>query len=279
MHVTHYDKAAKIISKNTEYIFNANKKPMQDRRNYTIADAAGPICDNIHYKPSTDDTFPGYLSWWSLDLQADLPNLDDKFRTADPTYLFQSQDEQKSRYGNVKFSANLKVIVEAYKKYFKAEKVEVRFKRAGTLRYVQEIEYLIIVCAVIDGNDSFPQYESLQPGDDCWLHITKPRHISKASWDHYAIAFHFPPNVSPVTTGRDDQPNIKIKKKEVSICDKVIHATEICVRKTHEDWTIRLGNQCNYGTKIDEKKVKDEITNRADDTGLVKDIEKLAIKK
>ena len=127
----------------------------------------------------------GYFSWWSIDT-ADSPITK---RIHSPSRQFKNE----SIYGTVKFSINLEQIEKSYIESYNTSKFRIKrllYKKGGTLRYSNEVCYVIIVCIEINGRDPFPDLPTMILHSRSELPIKRPS--SKQTWDTYTFAFHFP---------------------------------------------------------------------------------------
>ena len=101
----------------------------------------------------TDSVFPGYLSWWGIDVRDWYKKDDCKLLQSIsrervngryvPGYL---AAEPESPYGSVAFSIKLSDILSDYKKARNIRGARVCLKVAGTLRYRKKICYVVFVC-------------------------------------------------------------------------------------------------------------------------------------
>ncbi len=181
------------------------------------------------YKCTGDDTyekisnahsvFPGYLSWWGIDVR-------DWYREED-CELFKRVSKfsqnvyvagylaatPQSRYGNVAFSIKLPDILKDYQKARESDQM-VCLKVGGTLRYQNEICYVVIVCLKDDvaltdmPNIAGPKFESngLVDGNGLVINYDKTPKFNAANiitsdynerppvfygWEQLVFAFYF----------------------------------------------------------------------------------------
>lgn len=171
-HFTHDEQAAKI-QQLTSCTFIPKKKHGKslsfDRKSYMICNPTDKVPNDetqYRYISESDELIPGFLSWWSIDI-------DESCR-----FHYNSQDLQKSTgkyyvhdgfikphqscYGNVMFSIDLPQLLQCYQKAFEDKPLpRILLRCGGTLRYKREIMKVIIVCREEDlpGYPEFPTGE------------------------------------------------------------------------------------------------------------------------
>ena len=179
----------------------------------------------------TDSVFPGYLSWWGIDVRdswhegRSIVSWNERNGRYVPGYL---ATKPQSPYGSVAFSIELSDILKYYKRARKSDQgAEVCLKVGGTLRYRHEICYVVIVCLKDDelgdmprriAGHKFPQFVSNGLVDNKGIVIDrnmtpefiatniiksarndngKPKRGQRYAWDNYSweqlvFAFYFP---------------------------------------------------------------------------------------
>ncbi len=161
-HVTH-ELEAYIIQSGSSFEFAPRLKlgKAYDNDGSPLGTTYKEISKNRYQKiPRSKDNpvFPGYLSWWGIDTREWLEN--------DPDTMHTIQDYQRrkcylhnylaippeSMYGNKAFSIKMEDILQDYKRSRADQKEKMLCLRGGgTLRYRNEICYVIMVC--MEGDD------------------------------------------------------------------------------------------------------------------------------
>ena len=214
-HVTHEQAADKIIHKDHDqdyYIFKPNKKCGKVQgigATYTICeptDQPPSVETTYRYLSSNESVFPGYYIWWSID--------HDNYPPSSSEYYFSHFFSPSSRYGNSKFSGNIKELLQCYQEAYIKDKVDpltrIQFRCGGTLRYRREICKVVIVCTDEHPlpEDEFPrmwQGHGFRYNKDGKITFVEPIEVmirngvsgvrgpyKPYSWDTYAFAFYFP---------------------------------------------------------------------------------------
>ena len=187
---------------------------------------------------SQEDLFPGYYSWWSVDLE-DYPQECEY-------YYFSQFYTSSSRYGNNKFSGNIVELLQCYQKAYNINPLpRIQFRCGGTLRYKQEICKVVIVCtdAYPLPEDEFPpMWESdlVKVEEAGKIKITKAVSFLEVrihsgvtglkehyvppgySWDTYAFGFYFP----------DDTYSLKCSASVIQR-STVRHGKHQCIKKEY----------------------------------------------
>ncbi len=270
-HCTHTEEAKKITTENG-YIFIPKEKVAK--------------LESVKYDPTSGGSdpspvselngaiFPGKLSWWGINPQQWYENdpqkqyLKDKLKKLEkcqdheviyvPVYL---QARPNSHYGNFSFTCSIDTILRKYtssRSECASGSVDVYFRKAGTLRYRNEVCYVVFVCTGNDldedGIKKMPplndaKSEAFQVfkhngfldeegkvvgtvGEDIdWQEV--PRFVSRYpvravyhdinknsfySWDNLSFAFYFP---------KDSADHFSFNKKDI-IKDKVRHLASYC---------------------------------------------------
>ena len=196
----------------------------------------------------TDSVFPGYLSWWGIDVRDGYvgSKLQQDVLQNEPSGRYVAEYLKippNSPYGNVAFSIKLSDILKYYKNARNSDHDQVCLKVGGTLRYRYEICYVVIVCLIDDDDDAlrdmpsvvgrFPQFVSNGLVDDNGFVIDRKKtpefkadNIIKSikagedrtgrnrfnydyhSWEQLVFAFYFP------TNGQNLVCNTKVKKTD-----------------------------------------------------------------
>ena len=250
-HITH-DQPARDITREVEY-FNFkpaqkkgkahyNKKGLPIGETYIMLGEATekPPTTETKYRrvSSQEDLFPGYYSWWSVDLE--------DYSQESQNYYFSQVFTSSSRYGNNKFSGNIIELLQCYQKAYDINPLPcIQFRCGGTLRYKQEICKVVIVCtdAYPLPEDEFPVMWEGHPiiteeADEIKLlrsvetlevviknGITgakTSRRYTPYSWDTYAFGFYFPYESYTLKC-----PKSVIKQSEFD------HDERSCVKKVH----------------------------------------------
>jgi len=173
--------------------------------------------------PETDTVLPGYYSWWGISLSADWEGaMEDprrkiqRERITYGTYVANYLKEPvESCYGNNEYSVTFENILQCYAKSRHCSVEEIYLKLAGTLRYKQEICYVIVICIHTDLR-SLLHFQNLTPNEsevfnpkglladngsikNCRaVPVFKTRYPVKwcernpCSWENMAFAFYFP---------------------------------------------------------------------------------------
>ena len=238
-HVSHNMEAEGIKCTSSSY-FTYTFKPRQKVGKAYIKDGR-PLGESYkevcHYKydhiPATESVLPGYYSWWGVSLtgvpeakrirQAIKKQLNrHKYELAD--YL---KDPPESRYGNNEFSTKLSTILQHYCRSRQCLMKEAYLKLGGTLRYRQEICYVIVICTeedlgrlsdfpnldprkseVFDSNGllsengniknfrAVPIFETAYPVQACNDH--------SCSWEAIAFALHYPSSDNVIRCHKDN---------------------------------------------------------------------------
>ena len=128
--------------------------------------------DNYEEIRDSDRVFPGYLSWWGIDVKRWYIEYEEGAKLRDsileerdngryvPTYLAYPPESQ---YGNRAFSTSLSQILQDYSTARQGQTP--CLKVGGTLRYRNEICYVIVVCTEEDNlempavNADYPQFQ------------------------------------------------------------------------------------------------------------------------
>ena len=124
----------------------------------------------------TEPIFPGFYSWWSIDYSTITDSegktlgsaiLDETIglalkgiRVTVPEYL---ATVPKSRYGNCAFVCNFSDLLAAYAESRGKETSDISIRKGGTLRYKQEICYVLIICIDPDDKTELKDFRLLQP--------------------------------------------------------------------------------------------------------------------
>ena len=217
-HTTHYSEAETIVD--SKFEFKAKEK-MEPHKSYSYK------CTNR--KKQRYEEMPkfcsGYFSWWSIDT-ADSPVTK---RIHSPSQQFKNE----SIYGTVKFSINLEQIDKSYLESYNISKFRIKrvlYKRGGTLRYSNEVCYVIIVCITINGRDPFPDLPTMMLHSRSKLPIKQPSSNSKQTWDTYTFAFHFPED-HPTNSFSLNPQDVHISSVEHPFCLKRIREIGFVCRK------------------------------------------------
>lgn len=204
-----------------------------------------------------EHVLPGHYSWWGIHLQEDdiveikeaVQNLE-----ANKVYVVNYLKYPRvSRYGNQEFYADLKDLLVCYGQSRKCNIDDIYLKVGGTLRYRNEICYVIIICTQND--DDLGIFPNIDPGDTQIFDLKglvsqegsvanryviptfKPRYVLKSmypgptyfSWEGLAFAFYFP----------EDQnfefPELSVAESPVA-CNEIIHPENICASKKSPHW-------------------------------------------
>ncbi|XP_064402801.1 uncharacterized protein LOC135348504 [Halichondria panicea] len=177
VHITHPTQARHIEQvPNRRYKFipkmKCGKSYNEERIGETYVHIGGEKFEEI---TSKDSVFPGYLSWWGIDVRGWYEDGCQLLQSISreringryvPGYL---AAEPESPYGSVAFSIELPDILRDYKKARNIQGARVCLKVGGTLRYRKEICYVVIVCLKDDNElgdmpsiagPKFPQFVS-----------------------------------------------------------------------------------------------------------------------
>ena len=174
-HITHRFEARSISSKRGRFTFIPNQK---FGKSFDYADERVGVTykyksNNTYEKISSSAlVFPGYLSWWGIDVQElyaeeeDCELLDSILEERSngryvPGYLAENTESQ---YGDRVFSIELSDILQDYSRARRGRTP--CLKVGGTLRYRNEICYVVMVCTEEDRLDmpsitnGSPQFQS-----------------------------------------------------------------------------------------------------------------------
>lgn len=172
-HVTHDREAEGIKHTGAYFTFKARQKCgkayIKDGR--PLGESYKEVCPYQYEQiPETEPVLPGYYSWWGISLtgvseakkirqaiERELKRHRYELSLAD--YL---KDPPESRYGNNEFSTKLANILQSYWRSRQCRTREVYLKRGGTLRYRQEICYVIVICTKED-LDRLSDFPNLKP--------------------------------------------------------------------------------------------------------------------
>ena len=238
-HITH-DEEYREITKDTEYVFKPRQKfgkvgypnniGEQMGKSYVRCGVPSALPPNHQTKyqcvREDEEVLPGYYIWWSIDHlcfpTVYYSKLTKTIRSEKYGYYSSEPFRMpiKSHYGNHKITCNLKELLQCYQTAYGSPLPRIEFRCGGTLRYRNEICYVVIVCAeknlskeefpvmweevLKDGYGSDGKVESIElpqviirngilgyyegyVGDSVW-----DRDTDYFSWDTYAFAFHFP---------------------------------------------------------------------------------------
>ena len=191
VHITHPTEARHIEQvPNRRYEFIPKKKYgksyqySEGRFGETYEHIGDDNYKEILYK---DLVFPGYLSWWGIDVR--------DWYKKDGCQLLQSISRERvngryvpgylaakpeSPYGSVAFSIQLSVILSDYKKARKSNQ-GVCLKVGGTLQYRKEICYVVIVCLEDTDDDAFRET----------LNIAGPKLVSNGLVDSNGVVIDY----------------------------------------------------------------------------------------
>lgn len=170
-HVTHDIEAEGIERTGTHFTFKARQKCgkayIKDGRQ--LGESYKEVCPYEYDQiPETEPVLPGYYSWWGISLTGvseakkvrqaiERKMKRHRYELAD--YL---KDPPESHYGNNEFSTELTNILQYYQRSRQCYKRDVYLKRGGTLRYRQEICYVIVICTKED-LDRLSDFPNLNP--------------------------------------------------------------------------------------------------------------------
>ena len=222
-HITHIQSVREITKEEGYFNFkparqtgkaNYNKEGLPIEETYIMLGEATeePPTTETKYRrvSSQEDLFPGYYSWWSVDL--------DDYPEECEYYCFSQFYTSSSCYGNNKFSGNIVELLQCYQEAYNTKPLPcIQFRCGGTLRYKQEIRKVVIVCtdAYPLPEDEFPlMWESypvkieeagkikistavnfLEVKIHSGVTGLKENYVpTKYSWDTYAFGFYFPDN-------------------------------------------------------------------------------------
>ena len=227
-HITH-DEEYKEITKDTKYVFKPRQKfgkvgyrnhfREQVGKSYVRCDVPSALPPNYQtdYRCVREDEeiLPGYYIWWSIDHSC-IPTMDLTKTIRSGYYSSEPfQTPIKSHYGNHKITCNIRELLQCYQNAYGSPLPRIEFRCGGTLRYRNEICYVVIVCAVHPDSEhslsNFPvmnlevQYglnEEVVSVETPQLRICNGisgvyyHHVDlenkSYSWDTYAFALHFP---------------------------------------------------------------------------------------
>ena len=195
---------------------------------------------------------PGYYIWWSIHVD-NADNPDDL-----PPYIVKLSipfiHPPQSRYGKKRISTSSLHLLQSYQDGFvnNGHYPHLQFRNGGTLRYMYEICYVVIVCAeghFTGADDDYPHFPAfnIEYADDSgritsvgqWSvtirngKSTVRKHPDRLdpsipfSWDHYAFAFHFPDKTRKMIIPSDDDLTSLHYVKD----DHVTHTYELCIKK------------------------------------------------
>lgn len=126
--------------------------------------------------PDTEPVFPGFYSWWGIDYSA-IPDSEhgslcrailhettmlnlQGIKVTVPEYL---EQVPKSRYGNRAFFCNFSDLLTAYAESRGKEVGDISIRKGGTLRYKQEICYVLIICIESNDKKELEDFKLLRP--------------------------------------------------------------------------------------------------------------------
>ena len=232
-HVTH-DEEFYNISKDDKYVFIPRQKFGKAGYNYDGAPIGESyvICDpsdvppnrqtRYRYVSRDEEVLPGYYIWWSIDHSCIFPRepyLNLMQNTGREVYGYYTNEPFKypikSRYGNHKFTSNIKELLKCYQTAYGSPLPRIEFRCGGTLRYRCEICYVVIVCAVHPDSehplskDEFPIWKDLEVEyvngkivsiqikirngiSGVYCHGVINKQTKSFSWDTYVFALYFP---------------------------------------------------------------------------------------
>ena len=173
------------------------------------------------YISKDEEVLPGYYIWWSIDPSciSKRPYSEMRQTKMNQVYGYYTSEPfhslMKSRYGNCKIISNTVQLIQCYQTAYGSPLPRIEFRCGGTLRYRNEICYVVIVCAVHPDSEhslsNFPvmnlevQYglnEEVVSVETPQLRICNGisgvyyHHVDlenkSYSWDTYAFALHFP---------------------------------------------------------------------------------------
>ena len=162
-HCTHNEQARQIVDNGYLYFKAYRKDPRENTHVYNIEDGTTKQLFDHH------SVLPGYLSWWGISTIEWYHSDDDKRgketreivsrlaqmdrekneRIFVPPYLQYCDGQANSIYGGKSFSCSIKDLIGSYKQSRNGSNY-IYFKKAGTLRYMHEICYVILVCTEKD---------------------------------------------------------------------------------------------------------------------------------
>ena len=99
------------------------------------------------YISSDEAIFPGFYSWWGIQ---PIQHIDPPHNVLFAEYLKKTPD---SPYGNHAFLCNFEKVLSAYAESRKLDIGNICIRKGGTLRYIYEICYVLIVCSGADDDD------------------------------------------------------------------------------------------------------------------------------
>jgi hypothetical protein len=173
VHVTHNDEYRNIRKNPAMYELKACQKFGKD----FYHDKGMPRCgsyksikDGAKFKRiGPDETvFPGFYSWWGIHpkrectskIAAEIEDMKDEGGIAYvPNYL---KEEPESFYGNRGFFCSFKNVLGSYAQSRHTETANVVLRKGGTLRYTQEICYVIIV-SISEDEHILREFDPLLP--------------------------------------------------------------------------------------------------------------------
>ena len=232
-HVTHDEEFYKI-NKGDRYVFIPRQKFGKAGYNYDGAPIGESyvICEpsdvppnhqtRYRYVSKDEEVLPGYYIWWSIDHSCIFPRepyLNLMQNTGREVYGYYTHEPFnypiKSRYGNHKFTSDIKELLQCYQNAYGSPLPHIEFRCGGTLRYRNEICYVVIVCAVHPDSehplskDEFPIWKDLEVEyvngkivsiqikirngiSGVYCHGVINKKTKPFSWDTYVFALYFP---------------------------------------------------------------------------------------
>ena len=297
-HVTHNREAREINRSPEEFTFICRQKLGKG-----YVEDGSPLGESYRedarYKyrkiPETDPVLPGYYSWWGISLSADWEeDTEDPRRKLEReeacyggTYLANYLKEPvESCYGNNEYSTTFKNILQCYANSRHCSVEEIYLKLGGTLRYKQEICYVIVVCTQADLR-SLSDFENLTPNES---EVFNPKGLLNAkgriknrravpvfktrypvtycegkscSWENMAFAFYFPSGDQVLRCPRDTTTLSKIRHGHpYAHCTSTYplrHYIDGSRRRTDTEW------KCRNKITDQERAVDKEIRESEDD--------------
>ena len=267
-HCTHNEQARQIEGDDDYRRFKANMKT--PRKNTRVCN----IEERTKRKAGQPSVLPGYLSWWGIstvewyesddprgnqtrEIVSALKDSKTKETIYVPPYLqYPNEERICSVYGGISFSCSIRNLLESYQqsRNGKGQNNSIYFKKAGTLRYIHEICYVILVCTKEDlqnedissmpgaGRPDTREMTYFNLGDEFiardgelkTMEIT-PEFISEYpiraiytyndkvpkrvySWDTLNFAFYFP----------EEQGQLKVESQHIQVCADIKHDEPSC---------------------------------------------------
>ena len=207
-HITHDHEASKICKK---FEFKAGPKigkvlaydgrPCGESFKFVLQEG------KYHKITSKELVFPGFYSWWSIEPHPVEISVTLEGEGYDvPDYL---KTHPYSRYGNHAFSYKLSHLLTAYAESRDCSTSKICIRKGGTLRYKQEICYVLIICN--DSDSPLSAFEQIEPKSKLFhtnslidasgkidvitaIPTFNPEHIitSAFSYETLAFGFYFP---------------------------------------------------------------------------------------